>query len=96
MLDVRHWEFVFPNAACHRRSIRYIRPGMKLTALFAAAAAGLFLSSVSCERHSWEETKALNEEHAHGGHHGGEKHEAEGEEGHEAHGAEEHGEKEAH
>jgi len=66
--------------------MRYIRPGMKLTTLFAAAAAGLFLSSVSCERHSWEETKALHEKHGgHGGaheekheggeHHGGESHE---------------------
>ena len=41
---------------------------MKPTTLFAAAAAGLFLSSVSCERHSWEETKALHEQHGHGGH----------------------------
>lgn len=52
------------------------RRGMKSTTLFAAAA-GLFLCSVSCERHEWEETKALHEPHgshaAHGAH-GGEKH----------------------
>jgi hypothetical protein len=51
---------------------------MKLTSLFAAAAAGLFLCSVSCERHEWEETKALHE--AHGSHaadkHGEEQHAA--------------------
>jgi hypothetical protein len=50
---------------------------MKTTTLFAAAAAGLFLCSVSCERHEWEETKALHEPHgthaAHGAH-GDEKH----------------------
>lgn len=52
------------------------RRGMKLTSLFAAAAAGLFLSSVSCERHEWEETKALHEPHgSHGaGPHGEQKH----------------------
>jgi hypothetical protein len=58
---------------------------MKSTTLFAAAAAGLFLSSVSCERHDWEETKALHEPHgshaAHGAH-GDEKH-AEGAHGEE-------------
>jgi len=48
--------------------MRYTRPGMKPTTLLAAAAAGLFLSSVSCERHSWEETKALHEQHGHGAH----------------------------
>lgn len=58
--------------ACHPRLIRYIRPGMKPTTLFAAAAAGLFLSSVSCERHSWEETKVLHEKHGHGAHAEGE------------------------
>ena len=51
---------------------------MKLTSLFAAAAAGLFLCSVSCERHEWEETKALHEPHgshaAHGSSHGEKKH----------------------
>lgn len=56
---------------------------MKLTSLFAAAAAGLLLCSVSCERHEWEETKTLHEPHgshaAHGSSHGGEKH---GETGH--------------
>ena len=44
---------------------------MKLTTLFAAAVAGLFLCSVSCERHDWEETKALHEPH---GAHAAEKH----------------------
>ena len=57
----------------------YTRRGMKLTTLFAAAAAGLFLSSVSCERHDWDEVKKLHESHgAHGaghGEHAGEKHE---------------------
>jgi hypothetical protein len=48
--------------------MRYIRRGMKLTTLSAAAVAGLFLGSVSCERHSWDETKALHEKHGHGGH----------------------------
>jgi hypothetical protein len=69
---------------------------MKLTTLFAAAAAGLFLSSVSCERHSWEDTKALHEQHgahAHADH--GDKHEG-GEHGEESHGAEEHSEEKAH
>ncbi len=49
---------------------------MKTTTLFAAAAAGLFLSSVSCERHEWEETKALHEPHgAHAsGKHGADQH----------------------
>jgi hypothetical protein len=50
---------------------------MKLTSLFAAAAAGLFLCSVSCERHKWEDNKTLHEPHgshaAHGSH-GEEKH----------------------
>lgn len=50
---------------------------MKLTTLSAAAVAGLFLGSVSCERHSWDETKALHEKHGHGAGHG---------EGHDAHG----------
>jgi len=54
--------------------MRYIGPGMKSTTLFAAAAAGLFLSSVSCERHSWEETKALHEQHGHAAHGEGEHH----------------------
>ncbi|WP_193210536.1 hypothetical protein [Luteolibacter marinus] len=36
---------------------------MKLTTIFAAASTGLFLASVSCERHPWEETKALHEHH---------------------------------
>jgi len=35
---------------------------MKLM-LFAAAAAGLMLGGVSCERHSWDETKKLHEKH---------------------------------
>jgi hypothetical protein len=58
---------------------------MKLTSLFAAAATGLFLSSVSCERHDWEETKALHEKHGHGASHGDA-----------GHGADAHGEKKAH
>lgn len=49
---------------------------MKSTTLFAAAA-GLFLCSVSCERHEWKDTKALHEPHgshaAHGSH-GDDKH----------------------
>ena len=51
---------------------------MKSTVLFAAAAAGLFLSSVSCERHSWEETKKLHETHGGHGHaeHGEEHHDS--------------------
>lgn len=61
---------------------------MKLTTLFAAAAAGLFLSSVSCERHSWEETKALHEKHGHAEH--GAEH------GAEHAGPEKHGEEKAH
>lgn len=67
-------------AACHRRTMRYTRRGMKLTTLSAAAVAGLFLGSVSCERHSWDETKALHEKHGHGAH--GEGHG----EGHDSHG----------
>jgi hypothetical protein len=55
-------------AACHRRAMRYIRRGMKMTTLSAAAVAGLLFGSVSCERHSWDETKALHEKHGHGGH----------------------------
>ncbi|MCH7225871.1 hypothetical protein [Haloferula sp. A504] len=31
-------------------------------------AATLFLVSVSCERHDWEETKALHEQHGHAAH----------------------------
>lgn len=62
---------------------------MKTTSLFAAAAAGLFLSSVSCERHEWEETKALHEKHGHGASHGDDKH---GDVEHDA----AHGEKKAH
>ena len=50
---------------------------MKLTSIFAAAASGLFLCSVSCERHSWEETKALHEKHGHGEGHGSEQKEGE-------------------
>ena len=46
---------------------------MKLTTLSAAAVAGLFLGSVSCERHSCDETKALHEKHG-GGHGGHEEH----------------------
>jgi hypothetical protein len=73
---------------------------MKPTTLFAAAAAGLFLSSVSCERHSWEETKALHEQHgAHGEHaaHGDDKHHAEEGHGHSDEEREvEHSEKKAH
>jgi hypothetical protein len=59
---------------------------MKSTTLFAAAA-GLFLSSVSCERHEWEETKALHEPHgAHaGGKHGDDKHAGDGHAPAEAH-----------
>jgi len=38
---------------------------MKVAYLFVA---GLFLVAVSCERHSWEDTKALHEQHGHGGH----------------------------
>ena len=53
---------------------------MKLTTLFAAAAAGLFLVATSCERHEWSETKALHEKHGHGGH--GEGHDAAHGEGH--------------
>jgi len=63
---------------------------MKLTSLFAAAAAGLFLSSVSCERHDWEETKALHEKHGHGASHGDEKH------GDVEHASDSHREKKAH
>jgi hypothetical protein len=67
---------------------------MKFTSLLAAAAAGLFLSSISCERHEWEETKVLHQKHGHGASdgdkHGKEKH---GEEkSHDTHGAESHGE----
>lgn len=47
---------------------------MKLTSLFAAAVAALFLCSVSCERHEWEETKALHEPHGVHASHGAEKH----------------------
>jgi len=54
------------------------RGGMKLTSLFAAATAALFLCSVSCERHEWEETKALHEKHGHGASHGEDSHGAEG------------------
>jgi hypothetical protein len=39
---------------------------MKATFLLAA---GLFVASVSCERHDWEEVKVLHEEHHHEGHH---------------------------
>lgn len=56
---------------------------MKVT--FLLAAAGLFLASVSCERHSWDEVKVLHEPHGHGGHHAG------GHEGHEGESAEAHG-----
>jgi hypothetical protein len=63
---------------------------MKLTSLFAAAATGLFLSSVSCERHEWEETKALHEKHGHGASHGDDKH------GDVEHDAGAHGEKKTH
>jgi hypothetical protein len=66
---------------------------MKLTTLFAAAAAGLFLSSVSCERHSWEETKALHEKHGHATH--GAEHGTE-HAGPEKHGTEHHAEEKAH
>jgi len=59
---------------------------MKLTTLFAAAAAGLFLVATSCERHEWEETKKLHEKHGHAAH--GEGHEA-------AHGEAAHGEEQA-
>lgn len=31
-------------------------------------AAGLFFAAVSCERHSWESTRALSEEHGHAEH----------------------------
>jgi hypothetical protein len=53
--------------------MRYTRRGMKMTTLSAAAVVGLFLGSVSCERHSWDDTKALHEKHGHGAHeeHGG-------------------------
>lgn len=61
-------------ATCHRRSIRYTRGGMKLTSIFATAAAGLLLCSVSCERHEWEETKALHEKHGHGASHSDDTH----------------------
>lgn len=63
---------------------------MKSTTLFAAAA-GLFLCSVSCERHEWKDTKALHEPHG--------SHAAHGDAGHgekAAHGDEAHGEKKAH
>ena len=76
--------------ACHRRSIRYTRAGMKLTTLFAAAAAGLFLVATSCERHEWEETKKLHEKHGHAAH--GEGH---GEAAAEGHGEAAHGEEQA-
>lgn len=33
---------------------------------FHCLAAGLFLVAVSCERHEWEETKALHEHGSHG------------------------------
>ncbi len=60
--------------------------GMKAASLLAT---GLFFTAVSCERHSWEETKVLHEEH-HGGHEGheGEAH-AEHAEG-DMHGTEDH------
>ena len=64
---------------------------MKLTTLSAAAVAGLFLSSISCERHSWDETKALHEQHGHGAHKGGHDEHADhkaGEHHDEAHGPE--------
>jgi hypothetical protein len=54
-----------------RRGWAYTRGGMKSTTLFAAAAAGLFLGSVSCERHSWDEVKKLHESHGSHGHGGG-------------------------
>ena len=44
---------------------------MKSTTLFAAAAAGLFLCSVSCERHKWEDVQKLHESHGSHGHGGG-------------------------
>lgn len=56
---------------------------MKLTSFLAAAAAGLFLASVSCERHDWKETKVLSESH---GHHGGHAEGGEHAEGAAAHG----------
>ncbi|MEM1084513.1 MAG: hypothetical protein AAGI48_10400 [Verrucomicrobiota bacterium] len=38
---------------------------MKAIHLFAI---GLFLAAVSCERHSWEDTKVLHEKHDEKGH----------------------------
>ena len=76
--------------------MRYIRPGMKPTTLFAAAAAGLFLSSVSCERHSWEETKALHEQHGGHAHADGHGEHKDGEHGHAEKHGEEHPVEEAH
>jgi hypothetical protein len=40
---------------------------MKASYLLAAS---LFFASVSCEKHEWEETKILHEEHGHGEAHG--------------------------
>jgi hypothetical protein len=73
--------------ACHRRSIRYTRAGMKPTTLFAAAAAGLFLCATSCERQEWADTKKLHEKHGHASH---------GEEHGDGHAVEKHGEEKAH
>ena len=45
----------------------------RMKALYLLAAS-LFFVSVSCERHSWEETKKLHEEHGHAEHAEGEAH----------------------
>lgn len=70
---------------------------MKSTTLFAAVATGLFLCSVSCERHSWDEVKKLHEghgSHGHGaGHAEGEHADHAGAEHKDEHGTEKHEEK---
>ena len=49
------------------RPLRLEPTAMKLPHLFAAS---LFLAVVSCERHSYEETKVLHEQHGHDDHAG--------------------------
>ncbi len=54
---------------------RCATPAPEMKAIFLCTA-GLFLAMVSCERHEWEETKALHEphgSHGHGDDHHGEK-----------------------
>ncbi len=61
---------------------RCATPAPEMKAIFLCTA-GLFLAMVSCERHEWEDTKALHEPHGDHGSHGGDHHgEKEGEEAH--------------